>query len=80
MLMEMSLTKFDIYQCINQKLQTVLRATQTLYVQISFKKIFCLMSDLKFTVSDVTSVLPAICPGFKKSYIQPWPICNGKFL
>ena len=40
MLMEMSLTKFDIYQCINQKLQTVLRATQTLDVLIFFNKNF----------------------------------------
>ena len=71
MLMEMSLTKFDIYQCINQKLQIVLRATQTLDVLIFFNKKLCLMSGLKFTLSDVTSFLPDNLSRLKKVIFSP---------
>ena len=71
MLMEMSLTKFDIYQCINQKLQIVLRATQNLYVLIFFSKKLCLMSGLKFTLSDVTSFLPDNLSQLKKVIFSP---------
>ena len=35
-----------------------------------FKKMFCLMSALKFTLSDVTSFLTDNLSGLKKSYIQ----------
>ena len=41
-----------------KELQIVLRATETLDVLIFFKEKFCLMSSLKFTLSDVTSFLP----------------------
>ena len=71
MLMEMSLIKFDIYQCINQKLQIVLRATQTLDVLIFFNKKLCLMSGLKFTLSDVTSFLPDNLSRLKKVIFSP---------
>ena len=71
MLTEMSLTKFDIYQCINQKLQIVLRATQTLDVLIFFNKKLCLMSGLKFTLSDVTSFLPDNLSRLKKVIFSP---------
>ena len=64
MLMDICLPKFNIQVLI------VLRATQTLDVLISFKKKFCLMSDLKFTLSAVTSFLPDNLSGFKKNYIQ----------
>ena len=49
-------------------LQIALRATQTTDVLISFRKIFYLMSDLKFTFSDVTSFLPDSLSGLKKLY------------
>ena len=69
-----------------QELQIVLRATQTLDVLIFFKKKFCLMSGLKFTLSDVTSFLPdnlselieiifkpeVITWVFKSSYRKSW--------
>ena len=67
MLMNMCLTMFDNYQGTAQlsliiikveQLQIVLRATQTLDFLTSFKKNFCLMSGLKFTLSDITSFLP----------------------
>ena len=41
-----------------QELQIIFRTTQTLSVLIYFKKKFCLMSGLKFTLSGVTSFLP----------------------
>ena len=41
-----------------QELQIVLRVTQNLDVLIFFEERFCLMSGLKFTLSDVTSFLP----------------------
>ena len=55
--MDMNLPKFDIYQG-TKELQIVLRATQILDVLIFFKKKFCLMSGLKFTLSDATLLLP----------------------
>ena len=36
------------------------------------KKRFCLMSDLKITLSNVTSFLPDSLSGLKKYYIQVW--------
>ena len=55
-LMDMSLSKFDIYQ--------VAGATNCFKIYANswfphfFKKKFCLMSGLKFTLSEVTSFLP----------------------
>ena len=65
MLVNICSPKFDIKV---QQLQTVLRATETLDVLIFFKKMFCLMSDLKFTLSDITSFLPDSESGLKKLY------------
>ena len=67
MLMDMSLPNFDIYQ--GKELQINLRATQTLDVLIFFKKKFCLMSGLKFTLSNATSLLPDDLSGLNKNYI-----------
>ena len=63
----MNLLKFDIYQGTKQ-LQIVLRATQIL--DVLFKKKFCLMSGLKFTLSHATLLLPDDLSGLKKNYIQ----------
>ena len=52
-------------------LQIVLRATQTLDVLIFFNKKFCLMSDLKFTLSEVTLFLPYNLPGLKDISFRP---------
>ena len=41
-----------------QELQIVLRAIQTLDVLIFFTKMFCLISGLKLTLSDVRLFLP----------------------
>ena len=41
-----------------QELQIILKITQTYVLIFFFKKKFCLISSLKFTVSDVTSFLP----------------------
>ena len=68
MLMDMSLPNFDIYQ--GKELQINLRATQTLDVLIFLKKKFCLMSGLKFTLSNATSLLPDDLSGLNKNYIQ----------
>ena len=51
-----------------QELQIVLRATQTLDVLIFFKKKFCLMSSLKFTLSDAASLIVDDLPGLQKIY------------
>ena len=66
MLIDMCLPKFNIYEgtvtpnCFK---------SQTLNVMIFFKKNkFCLMSSLKFTLSDVTLLLPENLPGLKKIY------------
>ena len=48
------------------ELNIVLRATQTLDIPIFFKKKFCLMSGMKFTLSDATSLLPDNLCGLKK--------------
>ena len=66
----MSLPKFHIYQGTGAT-ATVLRTTQTLDVLIFFNKKFCLMSDLKFTLSDVTSFLPDNLSGLKKIIFTP---------
>ena len=66
---DMNLPKFDIYQSTKQ-LQIVLRATQILDVLFFFKKKFCLMSGLKFTLSDTTSLLSDDLSRLKKNYIQ----------
>ena len=50
MLMDICLPKFDIYQSTVAKI--TLRATQALDVLISF--FFCMMSDLKLVLSNVT--------------------------
>ena len=47
------------------ELNIVLRATQTLDILIFFKKKFCLMSGMKFTLSDATSILPDDLCGLK---------------
>ena len=44
--------------------------TQTLDDLIVFKKQFCLMSDLKFTLFDVTSFLPDNLSGLKKNVFR----------
>ena len=54
-----------------QELQIVLRDTQTLEVLIFFRKKFCLMSDLKFTLSGVTSFLPDYLSELKKIIVRP---------
>ena len=66
MLMDMSLPKFDISpgtgytkSCINSWCP-----------HFFSKKIFCLMSDMKFTLSDVTSFLSDNQSGLKKSCIK----------
>ena len=56
--MDMYLPKFNIYHKLKQ--------TQTLDVLIFFKIKFSLMTDLKFTLSDVTSFLSDNLPGLKK--------------
>ena len=61
MLMDMSLPK----------LQIVLRDIQTLEVLIFFRKKFCLMSDLKFTLSGVTSFLPDNLSELKNIIVRP---------
>ena len=53
---DVCLLKFDNYQ--GTGINFFLRVTQTLDVLIFFKKTFCPMSGLKFTLSDVTSFLP----------------------
>ena len=54
--MDMRILKFDIYQ--STIAPNYLRVTKTLDTPISSKKkTFCLMSDLKFTLPDVTSFL-----------------------
>ena len=67
--MDMNLPKLDIYQGIKE-LQIVLKARKILDVLIFFNKKFCLMSGLKFTLSDATSLLPDDLSGLKKNYIQ----------
>ena len=52
--MDMSLSLIFIKE---QELQIISKATQT-HVLIFFKKKFCLISGLKFTLPDVTSFLP----------------------
>ena len=64
MLMDMCLPKFDIYQ--GTVAPNFLRAKQTLDVLIFFKKRFCLMPSLKFTLSDVTTFRPDNLSGLKK--------------
>ena len=71
MLMETSLPKFDVYQGINPELQIVLRVTQTLDVLIFFNKKFCLMSGLKFTLSEVASFLPYNLSRLKRILFRP---------
>ena len=67
--MDMNLPKLDIYQGIKE-LQIVLKARKILDVLIFFNKKFCLLSGLKFTLSDATSLLPDDLSGLKKNYIQ----------
>ena len=67
--MDMNLPKLDIYQGIKE-LQIVLKARKILDVLIFFNKKFCLMSGLKFTLSDATSLLTDDLSGLKKNYIQ----------
>ena len=55
MLMDMCILKFDIYQ---GKVAPNCLKNDTFAILISFKKKFCLMSDLKFTLSDVILFLP----------------------
>ena len=45
--------------------QIASRATQTLHVFIFFKKKFCLMSGLKFTLSGITLFLPDNLAGLR---------------
>ena len=61
MLMDMSLPKSQI----------VLRDIQTLEVLIFFRKKFCLMSDLKFTLFGVTSFLPDNLSELKNIIFRP---------
>ena len=56
MLMDMCLPKFDIYQSPGT-LNYFKSYTNSLCLNF-FQKTFCLMSDLKFTLSDTTSFLP----------------------
>ena len=68
MLIDICLPKFNIYQGTSEP---VLRATITLDVLFFFKKKYCLMSGLKFTVSDVTSFLPGNLSGLQKIISRP---------
>ena len=61
MLIDMNLPTFDIYQGTK---------SQSLDVLIFFKKTFCLMSGLKYTLSDATCLLPENLSGLKNIYIQ----------
>ena len=54
-----------------QELQIVSRDAQTLEVLIFFKKKFCLMPGLKFTLSGVTSFLPDNLPELKNIIVRP---------
>ena len=54
-----------------QELNIILRATQTPDVLIFFEKKFCLMSGLKFTLSEATSLLPDGLSGLKKLIFRP---------
>ena len=51
-----------------QELQIVLKITQTYVLIFFFKKKFCLISGLKFTVSDITSFLPENLSELSKLY------------
>ena len=60
MLIDICLPKFDLYQ-----------GTVALDVLIFFKKEFCLVSGLKFTLSDVPSFLPDNLSGLKNIIFRP---------
>ena len=61
--MDICLPKFDIYQC------TVASNCHTHNFQKKKKK-KCLVSNMKFTLSDAISFLMDICLDFKKVYVQ----------
>ena len=63
MVMGMNLPKFYIYQGTGAT--NCFKSHTNLDVLIFFKKKFCLMSGLKFTLSDATSLLPDDLPGLK---------------
>ena len=69
MLMDMSLLKCDIYQ--GKELQVILRDTKALELLIFFKKKFCLIPGLKFTLSGVTSFLPDNLSELTKIIVRP---------
>ena len=69
--MDINFPKFDIYQGTKELQIAFLRATQILDVLIFFfKKKFCLMSGLKFTLSDPTSLFPDDLSGLKKNIFR----------
>ena len=68
-LMDMSLPRFDIYQGTGAA--NCLKNHTDSWCPYFFKKIFCLMSSLKFTMSDVTSLLLDNLSAHK-IYIQTW--------
>ena len=69
MLMDMCILKFDIYQ---GKVAPNCLKNDAFDILIFFKKKFCLMSDLKFTLSDVILLLPDNLSGLLKNYIQAY--------
>ena len=68
MLVDMCLNKFEIYQGIVAP-NSFKSRTNFWYPDFFQKNWFCLMSDLKFTLSDVTSFLQGNLSGLKKLYL-----------
>ena len=68
-LMDMSLSRFDIYQGTGAA--NCLKNHTDSWCPYFFKKIFCLMSSLKFTMSDVTSLLLDNLSGLIKFIFRP---------
>ena len=68
MLMDMCLTKCDIYQGTVAQNCFKSRTNSSCPNFFQKKKMFCLMSALKFTLSDVTLFLPDNLSGVKNLY------------
>ena len=67
MLMDMSLPKFDIYQGTGAT--NYFKSHTNSWCPHFFQEKFCLMSSLKFTLSNATSLLPGDLSGPNKNYI-----------
>ena len=68
MLMDMCLPKFDAYQ--GAIARSCFKSHTNFWFPYFFQKKVCLKSSLKFTLFDVTSVLPDNLSGIKKNYFQ----------